>query len=177
MGLVTLWAEGTSQDGRATDVMEATVADGATTYIYMIVKGRRCAMLEGAGRETESIGTVHLDGGGRTAYPSLIVELMVSVGAAYLGADLIGLDHVHASLEGSMAHERGAEPCGVAEGDALEGDITDGLVGCAFHLEQGLKGGSDDLGGGHVFVVQRHVIETLFAGVEMPLAGFVEQLE
>ena len=64
----------------------------------------------------------------------------------------------------------------MAESDALEGDVGDGSVGGAFHLEEGLQGRGFHRDGAQVFTWQWHIVEFLFLRVKIPLSGLVEQL-
>ena len=79
------------------------VVDGSPVDISVIVESRRGGVTKGTAHKGEPCGTVSCDSGGRAAYPPLVVELVVTVGAADLRADLVCLNHIHASLKRCMA--------------------------------------------------------------------------
>ena len=167
--------EAACQYAVAADVSDGAVADVSALGIFMEFHSRRGAMREGAAEEVHVFGTVHADGCRRTAYPSLVVELMVAVGAYHLWSQLICLSHIHACLERGMTADGWSHPCGMAEGDAFEGDVTHGIVGGAAYAEQGLHGRSLNICRRHILALEWDIVYFLFPGIEIPLSGSVEQ--
>ena len=97
-------------------------------------------MLKAAAVEVAVLGMAQLHSGVGTSQPALVVELMI-VDTVYLRAQLIGLQEVHACLQGYVSLLAWAHPRGMAEGDALERNVAYRSVGSAHKLYQCLDDG------------------------------------
>ena len=99
-------------------------------------------MLKTAISEVDVFRMVQFDSGIGSPEPSLVVELVV-VWTVDGGSQFISLDEEHARLQGYVAFLAGAHPGGVAEGDALDGDVAHRVLGITDELYQRFEDGYD----------------------------------
>ena len=92
-------------------------------------------MLEAAPLEVDILSIAQLHGSICTPQPSLIVQLVV-VGTVNLRTQLVSLSQIHASLQGNMPFFAGTHPGGMAEGDALDGDVADRMFWRSEYIEE-----------------------------------------
>ena len=126
------------------NVGERAVADCSAFAMGNVVNTAATQMLKAATVEVDVFRIAQLYGSIGTTEPSLVVELVV-VGTVNLWAQLVSLGQVHACLQGHVTFLGRTHPCGVAEGDTLDGDVAHRTLGSTDEFHQRLQHGYDGM--------------------------------
>src|SRR5574344_597461 len=176
MCLKSFRAEFTGKNTVSSNILKFAAVGTTSFYIFVEVESSACMMFERAVLKPYVFCTIYIYRSSRSADPSLIIQLMVTVSAFHLRLQLVSLCHIHTGLERGVAFNRRAQPCGIRETHAVECYVLNGIVGRSDGMHKSFHCRCFHIGMVHIFAFFRQIINLSCTIIEIPFTRFIHQL-